>query len=114
MAVKRAKRHTHTFASDGIDVTPQSRKTEFVRFANRRAAAHERIENGYARKVMLLIESIFQASVLWQEAAQENTSKDRAKPFSPPFVNVVDRAVEFFPPAFSLGEGREEFERKYV
>ena len=102
------------FYGNRIDVASDRGKTELMGFTDGGAGAHEGIEYRYVREIMRLIEFFAKVTLLGQDGAQQDTAKHRPKPFSPPFVNVIDRTVDFLSPTFTLGELGKKFEWKAV
>ena len=62
----------------------------------------------------VLIERLGEVLVLGQHGAEEDAAKHRSEAFGPPLVDVVDRAVDFLPPALALGELGQELEREGI
>src|SRR5205823_5311042 len=97
-----------------IDVSTNCHEAEFVGFTNRRPAPHKRIKNRHASEVMLLVEFFGKVCGLRQSRAEQDASKDRTEPLRPPLVNVVNRPIDFLPPALHLRELRNELKGKRI
>ena len=65
-------------------------------------------------KRCVLIERLGEIGSFGQHAAQKDAAKHRPEALCPPFVDVVDRAVDFLPPALTLRELGKELEREGI
>jgi hypothetical protein len=67
--IKSSKRHADSFASYWIDIPPNRSCSQFVCFANRCAAAHERVKNHNMAEILLLIELCRKGRALREHAS---------------------------------------------
>ena len=84
------------FASD-------SARAKFRSLADCRAATHKRIEHGQVLHACGTIKRAQDVSAGRCQRAKRNRAKDCSETLRPPFVNMVNRAVNFFAPALDLG-----------
>ena len=110
----RAEGRADGFNGDRIDVTAECGHAKLMGFAYRGAGAHKRVEYRNVSEVVLLIKRLGEVILLGQHGTQQDAAKHGAKAFSPPFVNMINGAVNFLPPALALGELRKELERESV
>ena len=82
--------------------------------ADRCTGAHEGVEYRHVCKVLGLIELLGEIVVLGQLGAKKDAAKHRSEALRPPFMDVVDRAMDFLPPALTLCELGKELERERI
>ena len=114
VAVERPEGDAHALAGDRVDVSTQRRTSQLMCLAYRSPTSHERVEHADVGEILLPVELLLQARILWQDAPKEDATKDRAKSLGPPLVNVIDRAIDLLTPALALGESRHKVESGLV
>src|ERR1043166_4960774 len=85
-----------------------------MRFANRSAGTHEWVEYYIVTEIVRFVKLRRKAIALRNNAPQQNASENRAEPFCPPFMQMINRAMNLFSPAFALREVREKFKIEFV
>src|SRR5207245_3320622 len=95
-----------------VDVATDGASAEFECFTNRRSASHEGIEYHCTGQSHRLVKHLQYIRSLRGEGSEQNSAEDRPKPLRPPFVNMIDRTVNLFAPAFQLGNIAQVFERE--
>src|SRR5436190_118513 len=83
-------------------------------FANSSARTHERVKHVPTAEVLHSIKLTCKIASFGQYCAQHNAPEDGTKPLSPPFVNMVDRSMDFLPPALTFSKSRQKFKLKCV
>src|SRR5713101_6900077 len=64
--------------------------------------------------MVFAVELRFQVESFRTDSAEKDPSEDRTQALRPPLVNVVDRTMQLFPPAFAFPKMGKEFKRKAV
>ncbi len=112
--VQRSKRGSYRLDSDRIDIPTERSEAELVGFADRGARTHERIEHRQPGAMVKPVKLGGQIVFGLKRATQQYPAKDRSKTLGPPLMNVVDRSINLFPPAFFFCQARNELEWKGV
>ena len=111
-AIQRPQRDADGFDGHRIDVSAEGWNPSLCASPIGRARAHEWIENRQAGKGMTLIETLGKIRVLIQGASQQYAAKNCAQPFRPPFVDVVNRPVNFLPPTLAFCQAARETRKR--
>ena len=100
--------------SDGIDVAPNRTSAEFCSLADCCSAAHERVKDSEIFHAHGAVKRAEDIGARWSESTESDCSEDGAKALRPPFVNVVDRPIDFLPPALDFGDIADGLKRKII
>ncbi len=114
MAFHRPEGDADGFHRDGVDVSAERSEPQLVRFADGRARTHEGIKDRQTRESMTRIERLGKIRVFIESTTKQDATKDRAQAIGPPFMYVVNGAMDFLPPALALAKPREELESEIV
>ena len=87
-----------------VDISAQGCETKLVPFAYSRPGAQERVQDGCACIPLGLIEHGGEVSILWQQAPKQDAAEDGSEALGPPFVDMVNRAIDFLAPRFNLSD----------
>ena len=112
--VMNGKRVAHKEIRNGIDIAADDPGTEFGRFTKRCSTSHERVENNRAFQADRPIEGIENIGAAWCKSAKNDRAKNRTKPMRPPFMNMVEGTIDFFPPTFQLRDVADLLEWKRI
>ena len=113
-AVMLGKRIAHEEMRHGVDIPAYDPGTEFGGFSQRGSTSHERVKNDQALQTDRSIEGVKDIGPGRCQGSENNRPKNRAQPLRPPFVNVVERTIDLFPPAFQLRDVADPVEWKSI
>ena len=113
-AVKNGKCVAYKEIGDGIDIAADDSGAEFGRFAKRCSTSHEGVENNRALQTDRPIEGVEDVGSGWCQSAKNDRTKNCTEPLCPPFVDMVEGAIDFFPPAFQLRDVADPLEWKGI
>src|SRR5947208_16428718 len=79
-----------------VNIAPDRLRTQLERFSKSCAAAHERIEDDFSRKVMMLVKRIPGQRPLRVQCCENDSPENRTQAGGPPFVNMIERPTYLF------------------
>ncbi len=92
--------------SNGIDITSDNASAKLETLNYRRSRSHEWIEHCGLWKARSTVKQVHDVGAFRCERPQRDRPKNRAKPLRPPFVNVRQGPVNFFPPRLAFRDFR--------
>ena len=98
----------------GLISRPMPPGAEFGRFAECRSTSHERVENNPALQTDRPMKCLEDIGSGWCKSAKNDRAKNGTEPLRPPFMNMVEGTIDFFPPAFQLCDVAEPLEWKRI
>lgn len=99
---------------NGVDIAAYDPGPEFGGFSQRGSTSHKRVKNNQALQTNRSIEGVQDIGSGRCKGSENNRPKNRAQPLCPPFVNVVERTIYLFPPAFQFRDVADPLEWKSV
>src|SRR4051812_34789089 len=99
---------------NGINVAAYDARPEFQRLPKSGPASHEGVKDNSVVETCLPVESLSSVCAFGSQRTDHNRSKRTAEAMCPPLVDVVQRPVDLFSPAFDLAKIAEVLKRKPV
>ena len=92
---------------NGVDIPSDRPTPQFGDLADSRPTSHERVENNLLRNSRTSVEKVQDVRPRRRKCGNRNRPEHGAQPVRPPFVDMVDRAVDFLTPTLRFGDSTQ-------